>query len=204
MKLLIATLSLLVGSLTLASASSFNTVVIDAGHGGRDNGGSYGKVYEKWLALDTAMRVDRKLRSKGFKTVMTRQSDNFISLPGRVKVGNRYANSIFVSIHYNFTWKSDVSGLETFYYSARSKPLANAIHRGMLGKVKVVDRGVKYARYYVIRHAQNPATLVECGFVSNSKERGRTKEGWYREAISDGIVNGIVKYKSERRSGSAW
>ena len=204
MKSLFAVLVLFLGSLSITTAGSFNTVVIDAGHGGRDNGGSSGKVYEKWLALDTALRVDRKLRSKGFKTVMTRKSDNFISLPGRVKIGNRYSNSIFVSIHYNYTWKPDVSGLETFYHSSRSKPLANAIHGGMLDKVKVVDRGVKYARYYVIRYAQNPAVLVECGFVSNSKERGRTMEGWYREAISDGIVNGIVKYKKQRRSGSAW
>jgi N-acetylmuramoyl-L-alanine amidase len=74
----------------------------------------------------------------------------------------------------------------------------------MLDEVKSVNRGVKYARYYVIRHAQNPAILVEGGFVSNSKERGRTKEGWYREAIADGIVNGISEYKSLRRRGKAY
>lgn len=198
--------SLVLFSLTLlhASAGSFRTVVIDAGHGGRDNGGSYGKVYEKWLALDTAMRVEKKLKAKGFKTVMTRRSDTFITLPGRAKIGNRYPNSIFVSIHYNFTWKRNVSGLETFYCSSRSKPLAAAVQRGMLSEVKSVDRGVKYARYYVIRHAQNPAILVEGGFVSNSKERGRTKEGWYREAIATGIVKGVVEYKNLRRSGKAY
>ncbi len=197
--------SLVLLSLTLlhASAGSFSTVVIDAGHGGRDYGGSYGKVYEKWLALDTAMRVEKKLKAKGFKTVMTRRSDNFITLPGRAKIGNRYPNSIFVSIHYNFTWKRDVSGLETFYCSSRSKPLAAAVQRGMLNEVTSVNRGVKYARYYVIRHAQNPAILVEGGFVSNSKERSRTKEGWYREAIANGIVKGVVEYKSLRRSGKA-
>ena len=187
-----------------ATAGSFGTVVIDAGHGGRDNGGSYGKVYEKWLALDTAMRVEKKLKAKGYKTVMTRRSDTFITLPGRAKIGNRYPNSIFVSIHYNFTWKRNVSGLETFYSSSRSKPLADAVQRGMLGEVKSVNRGVKYARYYVIRHAQNPAILVEGGFVSNSKERGRTKEGWYREAIANGIVKGISDYNSLRRRGNAY
>lgn len=198
--------SLVLFSLTLlsASADSFSTVVIDAGHGGRDNGGSYGKVYEKWLALDTAMRVEKKLKAKGFKTVMTRRSDNFITLPGRAKIGNRYPNSIFVSIHYNFTWKRNVSGLETFYCSSRSKPLAAAVQEGMLNEVKSVNRGVKYARYYVIRHAQNPAILVEGGFVSNSKERGRTKEGWYREAIAEGIAKGVVEYKKLRRSGKAY
>jgi N-acetylmuramoyl-L-alanine amidase len=183
------------------SADSFRTVVIDAGHGGRDSGGSYGKVYEKWLALDTAMRVEKKLKAKGFRTVMTRRSDRFISLGGRARIGNSHPNSIFVSIHYNFTWKRNVSGLETFYCSQRAKPLAQAVQQGMLDKVKSVDRGSKYARYYVIRHARNPAILVEGGFVSNSRERGRTKEGWYREAIADGIVKGIVDYKNLRRNG---
>lgn len=188
-------------SLLSSNAGSFRTVVIDAGHGGKDGGGSYGKIYEKWLALDTALRVERKLRAKGFRTVMTRRSDTFITLPGRVKIGNSHPNSIFVSIHYNFTWKRDVSGLETFYGSSRSKPLADAVQSGMLKEVKAVNRGSKFARYYVIRHARNPAILVEGGFVSNSRERGRTKEGWYREAIADGIVRGIVEYKNLRRSG---
>lgn len=192
--------------LTLAIAlpafgGSFKTVVIDAGHGGRDNGGSYGKVYEKWLSLDTAMRVEKKLKSKGLRTVMTRRSDSFISLPGRARIGNKYSNSIFVSIHYNFTWKRNVSGLETFYCSPASKPLAVAVQRGMLSRVKSVNRGVKYARYYVIRHSKNPAILVEGGFVSNSRERGRTKEGWYREAIANGIVDGIVEYNKGRSRG---
>jgi N-acetylmuramoyl-L-alanine amidase len=178
-----------------AAAASFKTVVIDAGHGGRDNGGSYGKVYEKWLALDTSMRVEQKLKAKGFRTVMTRRSDQFISLAGRAKIGNRYANSIFISIHYNFTWKKNVSGLETFYCSPQSKPLAEAVQRGMLNRVKSVNRGVKYARYYVIAHAKNPSILVEGGFVSNSRERSRTKEGWYREAIANGIVDGVVSFR---------
>jgi N-acetylmuramoyl-L-alanine amidase len=184
-----------------AAADSFKTVVIDAGHGGRDHGGSYGKVYEKWLALDTALRVEKKLKAKGYRTVMTRRSDRFISLPGRVRIANSHPDSIFVSIHYNFTWKRNVSGLETFYHSSRSKPLADLVQQGMLNQVKSVDRGSKYARYYVIRHTRNPSILVEGGFVSNSKERGRTKEGWYREAIADGIVEGILKYQQLRRKG---
>ena len=203
MKSLVTSLILLSATLLQSAAGSFSTVVIDAGHGGRDVGGAYGKVYEKWLALDTALRVEKKLKSKGFKTVMTRRSDNFVTLGGRAKIGNSYPNSIFVSIHYNFTWKKNVSGLETFYCSGRSKPLADAVQRGMLKEVKSVNRGVKFARYYVIRHAQNPAILVEGGFVSNSKERGRTKEGSYRENIADGIVNGIVEYKNMRRRGTA-
>ena len=195
--------SLLATALTTSTllAGSFKTVVIDAGHGGHDRGGSKGKVYEKWLALDTAMRLDRKLKAKGFRTIMTRTSDRFISLPGRAAKGNSYSNSIFISIHYNFTWKSHVSGLETFYYSGRSKPLAQYVHEGMHKNVKATNRGVKYARYYVIRNARNPAILVEGGFVSNSRERERMKDGWYREAIAKGIADGVDKYRSARRRG---
>ena len=185
--------------LTPLTASAFRTVVIDAGHGGRDVGGAYGKVYEKWLALDTAMRLEDKLRAKGFKTVMTRRSDRFISLSKRAQIGNRYPNSVFVSIHYNFTWKTSVSGLETFYCSRKSKPLADAVHRGMMSKVRANDRGVKYARYYVIRNTQTPSILVEGGFVSNSQERGQTKKGWYREALAEGIAEGIVRYRKIAR-----
>lgn len=181
-----------------ASAAKFRTVVIDAGHGGRDNGGSYGKVYEKWLALDTSIRLEDKLRQRGFKTVMTRRSDRFISLSKRAQIGNRYPNSIFVSIHYNFTWKKSVSGLETFWCSPKSKGLATAVHRGMMSKVKARDRGVKHARYYVIRHTRTPAILVEGGFVSNSRERGRTKQGSYREALAEGIAQGIVNFRKGR------
>lgn len=188
-------------TLISATADNFKTVVIDAGHGGRDYGGSYGKVYEKWLALDTALRVEKKLKAKGFRTVMTRRSDRFISLPGRVRIANSHPDSIFVSIHYNFTWKQNVSGLETFYNSQRSKPLAGLVQQGMLDQVKSNDRGSKYARYYVIRNTRNPAILVEGGFVSNTRERGRTKEGWYREAIADGIVDGILEYQKLRRKG---
>jgi len=178
-----------------AQANYFNYVVIDPGHGGHDLGGHYGKVYEKHLALDTSMRLEHYLKASGYKTVMTRRSDSFISLPRRAAMGNRYRNSIFVSIHYNYTWKRDVCGLETFYHSRASKPLADYINDGMLRRTKVSNRGVKFTRYYVIRNARNPAVLVECGFVSNSRERARMKDGSYRDAIARGIAEGIAKFR---------
>jgi N-acetylmuramoyl-L-alanine amidase len=161
-------------------------------------GGHYGKVYEKHLALDTAMRLEHYLKASGYRTVMTRRSDTFISLPNRVAIGNRYANSIFVSIHYNYTWKSDVSGLETYYYSGASRSLAQYLHQGMHRRVSMVDRGVKFARYHVIRNSQNPSVLVECGFVSNARERERMKEGSFRDNMARGIAEGIARYRSAR------
>jgi len=196
MKVLLQAVILLAAcSLTLAQAKSFRTVVIDPGHGGHDKGGQWGLVYEKHLALDTSARLENELKKRGFRTVMTRRSDYFISLPERVRIGKKYSNSIFVSIHYNYTWKQHVQGLETFYYSSKSRALASYIQNGMMRKVRTNDRGAKYARYYVIRNATHPSVLVECGFVSNRQERARMKSAWWRQALAEGIADGIVKFK---------
>ena len=181
-----------------AHAKSFRTVVIDPGHGGHDKGGQWGLVYEKHLALDTSARLEKELKKRGFRTVMTRRSDYFISLPERVRITKKYSNAIFVSVHYNYTWKQHVSGLETFYTHSHSRDLASRVQNGMLGKVRTVNRGAKYARYYVIRNNTCPAILVECGFVSNARERARMKSAWWRQKIAEGIAEGIVDY---RRNG---
>jgi N-acetylmuramoyl-L-alanine amidase len=180
---------------SLASAANFRTVVIDAGHGGHDNGGQWGRVYEKHLALDTAYRLESKLKSLGYQTVMTRRSDYFISLPQRVSMGNRYKNAIFVSIHYNYTWKQQVSGLETFYSTEEGRRLAQLVQTNIVRRTRTVDRSAKYARFYVIRNSTLPAILVEGGFVSNQAERDRMKSGWFRESIAQGIVDGIQRYR---------
>ncbi len=192
---------LLIASSCLVSARAFNTIVIDAGHGGKDIGGNYGKVYEKHLALDTAKRMEYMLKRKGYRTRMTRTSDVFLSLQKRASIGNRYSNSIFVSIHYNYTYRKAANGIETFYYTSRSKPLAQYIHRATIKKTRAFDRGVKFARYYVIRNAKNPAVLFEGGFLQNSRERRAVKRGSYRQRVAEGIVHGIEQYQAARRKG---
>lgn len=178
-----------------AQAANFRTVVIDAGHGGHDNGGQWGRVYEKHLALDTAARLEGKLKRLGYQTVMTRRSDYFISLPQRVSTANRYRNAIFVSIHYNYTWKQHVSGLETFYHSAEGRKLAHYVQSNIVRRTRTVDRSAKYARFYVIRNTTIPSILVEGGFVSNASERNRMKSAWFRDSIAQGIVDGIQRYR---------
>jgi N-acetylmuramoyl-L-alanine amidase len=179
-------------------ARSFRTVIIDPGHGGHDKGGQWGLVYEKHLALDTSIRLENELKKRGFRTVLTRRSDYFISLPERVRIASRYSDAIFVSVHYNYTWKQQVSGLETFYCKSQSQALASYVHSGMMSKVRVVNRGVKFARFYVIRNATCPSILVEGGFVSNANERSRMKSAWFRQALAEGIADGIVRF---RRAG---
>ncbi len=189
---LAAVLALLTGA---AQARSFRTVVIDPGHGGHDKGGQWGLVYEKHLALDTSARLENELRKRGYRTVMTRRSDYFISLPERVRITKQYSNAIFISVHYNYTWKQGVSGLETFYNNGDSYNLAAQVHNGMMRKVRTTNRGVKFARFYVIRHNTCPAILVECGFVSNPTERSRMKSAWWRQALAEGMADGVDRYK---------
>lgn len=176
-------------------ARNFQTVVIDAGHGGQDNGGVWGQVYEKHLALDTAARLEANLKRMGYKTVMLRRGDYFLTLPQRVSMSNRYKNAIFVSIHYNYTWKQQVSGLETFYYSSEGQRLAQCVQSNLVGRTHTVDRNAKFARYYVLRNSTLPAILVEGGFVTNESERNLMKSGGFREAIARSVADGIQRYR---------
>ena len=185
------------GLLFLSAFFSFlsgKVVIIDAGHGGRDVGGKYGKVYEKHLALDTAMRIEYYLKKKGYRTVMVRNTDCFVPLSQRAAYSNRFRDAIFISVHYNSTWKSHVQGLETFYHSSKSKALAEACQQGMLKNSKAANRGVKFARYYVLRHCNHPAILVEGGFLSHSRERSKVMKGTYRDRLARGVVEGVIRY----------
>ena len=189
-------LALLILAIAPLQARSFSTVVIDPGHGGHDKGCQWGRVYEKHLCLDTSLRLESALRKKGYRTAVLRRSDEFISLPQRVSMAARYRNSIFVSVHYNFTWRQEASGIETFYSTPQSQSLAYYVNKAIMKRVNVVNRGVKTARYYVIRNALMPAILVECGFVSNPSERSNMRKAWYRQSVADGIADGIATYRS--------
>jgi len=179
-------------------ARNFRTVIIDPGHGGHDLGGHQGKVYEKHLALDTALRLEHYLKSNGIQTKLTRRSDVFISLPGRASIGNRYSHAIFVSIHYNHSWKRDPHGLEVHYHSREGKKLATQVQSRLMKKINTIDRGVKHARFYVLRHSKNPAILVECGFVTHKSERSRMKKAWFRQSLAEAIGEGVLSYKRSR------
>lgn len=191
---------LLSGSLLPASASSdFRTVVIDAGHGGQDSGAVSGKVYEKHLALDTAARLEAHLKRLGYRTVMTRRGDYFLPLTQRARIGNGYRNAIFVSIHFNHTWRAGASGLETFYYSPEGRSLASCVQSSMLRRIRSENRNAKFARFHVLRNSNHPAILVEGGFVSNEQERERMRGADYRESLARGVAEGIERYRRRGR-----
>lgn len=181
------------------AAKRVRTVVIDAGHGGHDVGAHKGLVFEKHLNLDTARRVERELKKRGYRTVMTRSKDVFIPLLTRAKIGNKYRDSVFVSIHYNHTWKTAVTGLETYYYSYSGYQLASKVQTHMLKKLKGVNRGVKRARFSVLRNTKYPSILVEGGFISNTTERKKLMQAWYRQAVAESVAEGIDEYKRTAR-----
>lgn len=189
---------LLGGCATVAQNTShtFETVVVDAGHGGKDSGAwrRHGPP-EKAVALDVALRVNRKLRESQLNTVMTRADDRFIPLDTRVDIGNAHRNSIFVSIHFNDSGRRGVEGVETYYHSPYAYDLAAAIERNLASIPGTVNRGVHIARFRVLRNAQYPSVLVECGYLSNRNDRAEAGSPAYREQLADKIAEAIVDYR---------
>ena len=192
---------LLGGCATVATntSDSFDTVVVDAGHGGKDSGAIRRHApAEKAVALDVALRVDRKLRESQLKTVLTRDDDTFIPLDNRVALGNRQGNSIFISIHFNDSRRRGVEGIETYYHSPYAYDLAAAIERNLCTLPGTVNRGVHTARFRVLRNLRYPSVLVECGYLSNRSEARDAADADYREALAEKIAGAIVDYRYGR------
>src|SRR5881227_1903600 len=174
------------------SASSSTAVVIDAGHGGFDRGGIPGqRIPEKEMTLDVAQRLKTLLAAGGYRVVMTRDSDVFVPLPGRVAIANSYGNAIFVCIHFNSAKRMGAGGIETYFYSRDSLPLASAIHYYVAGGAPSSNRGVRRRGFYVLRKTRVPAVLVECGFLTNPTEAAYAQTASYRQKLAEEIAAGV-------------
>src|SRR5881392_1961247 len=178
------------------TSKTFSTVVVDAGHGGKDSGAyrRYGPP-EKLVTLDVAERLNRKLRESKLKTVMTRSSDVFIPLDERVTIENSQKNAIFVSIHFNDSRRRGIRGFETYYHSGASIDLASRIQEKLMTIPHSANRGVHTANFRVLRLAYYPAVLVECGFLSNRSEGSQARDWEYRELLADRIAEAIVEQR---------
>jgi N-acetylmuramoyl-L-alanine amidase len=173
-------------------SGSATTVVIDAGHGGYDRGGIPGqRVSEKEMTLDVAQRLKKVLAANGYRVVMTRDSDVFVPLGTRVAIANSYSNAIFVSIHFNSAKRSGAGGIETYFYSRESLPLASAIHYFVAGGAPSSNRNVRRRGYYVLRKTAVPAVLVECGFLTNPTEAAYAQTASYRQKLAEEIATGV-------------
>jgi N-acetylmuramoyl-L-alanine amidase len=178
------------------TSKTFNTVVVDAGHGGKDSGAyrRYGPP-EKVVTLDVAQRLQRRLRESQLKTVMTRDSDVFIPLNDRVAEENAQRNAIFVSIHFNDSRRRKTRGFETYYHSGASVDLANRIQQKLMTIPNSANGGIHTANFRVLRFANCPAVLVECGYLSNRSEGNQARDSEYRELLADRIAEAIVEVR---------
>lgn len=198
-RMVVVGLTLLVsgtGSVTGAEALRFTTVVIDAGHGGKDGGSVWNGLVEKKLCLDVAKRVEAGLKSSAVKTVMTRRTDAFVELEQRARLANRVSSAVFVSIHFNGSRRTIISGGEVYYRSSRGKTLATAISRSMKSSIPGGQRGLFDADYKVLRETKMPAVLVECGYLSNKREALRCADPAHRQKLADAIVKGVLAAKA--------
>ncbi len=196
-----------------------DTIVLDAGHGGHDNGAYSPFGWEKQFTLDTAQRTRLLLTQAGFKVVMTRSDDTFIPLEERCRIANRYENALFIAIHFNSGGAG--TGLETYTLAPRGVPsmmadgprisdldpcrgnvrdaenmaLATATHAALVVKSRMWDRGIKRARFVVIRDIQIPGVLIEGGFLSNSFDAKLIATPEYRQQMASSIVQAVQNYR---------
>lgn len=202
----------------IKNSHKIETVILDPGHGGVDNGASNRWGSEKTFALDVALHARQQLISAGYQVEMTRTSDKTVSLDDRVAFANRFSNAVFVSIHFN--WSGRAEGLETYSLAPagvvsnaanevsipdvrwskgnaqdeQNIALSAAVHATVLSRLSMFDRGVKHARFHVLRNVKIPAVLVECGFLSNTGEGQRIATPLYRQQAGVAIAQGVKNF----------
>jgi N-acetylmuramoyl-L-alanine amidase len=200
------------------SPSTLPSIVIDAGHGGSDDGAQGNGLREKDVTLDLATRLDQRMQALGFPTVLTRRSDIALKLPERVDLANQVEFSLFVSLHCNHSANSSASGIETFFASEKVAPeptfsfagfftkpqpatnvdrgenLAGYVQAALLNRTEAGNRGIKADRLFVVRHTRAPAVLIEAGFLSNPFEARLLSTPEYRERLAGAIAEGVAEF----------
>lgn len=206
---------------------ALKTIVLDPGHGGKDNGTS---ALEKTYALDVAQRVKKLLEAAGHQVVLTRDSDVFLDLPERSAIANANRAGLFVSIHFNAIARDrKTSGVELFTFAPQyqrstnawspgagndtereaapvnrhdhwSVVLAHAIHRRFVNDVKSFDRGKKIAHWGVLRGLTCPGVLVECGFLTSDAESRKIATPQHRQKLAAALAGGIRDYAATAES----
>jgi N-acetylmuramoyl-L-alanine amidase len=169
-------------------------IVVDAGHGGHDYGAMGARSNEKNHTLDIARRVYGKLQRMGATASMTRSDDTFISLQGRVDFAHRQRADIFFSVHINSADSKSASGTETYYFTGQSRALANEVHKELIKATGLTNRGVRSARFYVIRKTRMPSILTETAFISNSRDEAKLVDPEFRERVASAMARGIANY----------
>jgi N-acetylmuramoyl-L-alanine amidase len=206
----------------IENAGDFRTVILDPGHGGKDPGATNSIGTEALYNLKVAGRTKSLLEARGFRVVMTRTSDTFLSLQERVDLANAVReNAVFISIHFNSGGRN-ARGIETFTLSppgvshygrglvasdlqsragnqhdSANIALATSVHGSMLRRLQkhTFDRGIKRARFSVLSGVRHPAILMEGGFMSHPYEARLIDNDAYQNAVANSILDAVVKYR---------
>lgn len=174
-------------------------VVIDPGHGGKDNGAtSVSGQYEKDFNLSLAKKVEKLLKEEsGIEVYMTRTDDSFISQESRYRP--KYANELnahlFISIHGNTFTDSNVSGTETYYYHNHSRKLAQILQKHVVEATGFKDRGVRKEDLFVVKDTKMPAALIEVGYLTSPHDESNMWKDEFQSRVAASIVEGIKEYK---------
>lgn len=181
------------------------TVLVDAGHGGFDKGtaGTVTKIYEKDLSLQLAKKVANKLaKQDDVQVIVTRKEDKYISLADRPKVVKDQPVDLLVSIHLNAEKKGNsATGIEIYYKKGSedgSEKLARTVQDTMLSYVDAKDRGILGNNFEILREAEMPAILIECGFLTTPQEEQKLINTKYQEQLTEGIVQGILSFLDQK------
>lgn len=176
-------------------------ITLDPGHGGTDHGTTGQKgTREKDVTLAIATRLARMMEAGGMSVQMTRMKDLEILLRPRVEMANRADSDVFVSIHANsFGNQHGVNGIETYYFTDDSYPLAKSIHKSLLRNLGRPDRGVRKNNFYVVHHTKMPAALIEIGYLSNAEEEALLASPAYQERAAQAIYAGIREFMAARK-----
>ena len=194
----LTTFHLLAAIAILCSAEplrAFETVVIDPGHGGNDQGSQWFHVKEKDITLGVAKKLEAMLNAIGINTVMTRRYDHYVGLDARAIMANRIPNSLLVSIHFNASSAQSITGFQSFYQSESSRLIARSIQESMAENIASRNRGVTKQNYAVLMRTWGCSVLLECGFISNKVEGARLSSEEGQMILAQSIATGIARVK---------
>jgi len=174
-------------------------IIIDPGHGGSDPGATANGLVEKNINLNVALKVKSLFENTGFNMALTRETDVFVPLSGRVSFAKEKGGNVFVSIHTN---AGGGTGTETYYYSAaatnpyveQSQKLAQFIQKRLVEAWNAVDRGTKRGNLHVLRENSMPAVLVELGFIDRKEDAEKLGSSYWQEQAAKAIYLGILDY----------
>ena len=177
--------------------NTIKKICIDPGHGGADNGAAWGHAEEDDINLSVAYLLRCELEKRGVEVVMTREADVYVALADRCMMANQAGVDFFVSIHCDAFHNETASGISTHVFrgaSDVSMALADRVQTALLKRFPDhLNRGVKLAGFYVLRHTLMPAVLVECEFISNPETRRFLREPENQLAIARAVAEGIRK-----------